>query len=314
MYVNDQYGNWGFITTTLAADLLTETLSYTPLKQTSSSKVLYPYLVTHMENALIYVTSDYNVDMIERKAFVELPQIGYISQAVDNDFKRLSFLNGSMEYVNKQLYITSPNDNEMMVYDNKDGTKYWQPPQEYSENGILSIVDNVLISHSNLRNQTFNLFTGDDDDGSAYTVGMRTPANPCGNRWGYKSSNKSFIEGYYAGKLKLVHSLYLGVNGASRIIPHNVQPVSDKTLDNGSLGTSNLGTQSLGSGTFPAGLIHFNEVNADFDPIMQYYFIAHDLLCTSKKHSYEVLSMGVNFVAGNLGNNDLIPEEIISKD
>lgn len=316
LYVNTQYGDWFFITTTLSVTTTgsaSETISITPLKQASVSKVIYPYMIGHLDNDLVFVTTDKTIDMIGRRQFLELPQIGYLSQPVEADFKALSFKNGSIKYWQKILYITSPVEEVMMVYDNKAGNKYWQPPQDFAENGILSIVDDMLISHSNLRNQSFILFNGEDENGDSYTVIMRTPANAYGSRWGTKITNKSFLEGYITNKPPLVATAYIEIDGAARIIPHDVEPILIPQKTRAPHGQGSLGSHQLGSDKPTNALQYFREIaSKPYNPIVQWYFLALELSCTCKNHSYSILSMGVNYVPGNLGNNPYIPKQIIS--
>lgn len=313
MYVSDQYGQWSIVSTQIAADLQSETISFNSLKQVSAAKAIFPYMVGHMENYLVFVTENKNLEFIGREEFLELPQMNYLSQPVAKDFIAATFEKGSIEYFDKKLFITSPKESAMLVYDNQDGNKYWQPPQIYSENGILSIVDNTLISHSNLRNQTFNLFTGKSDDGGAFTVVMRTAYLSFGERWRMKNSNKSFLEGYMAGLPPLVFKAIQGVNGCAGVFPHEVKPIYCLGKDTAPIGEGNLGAHPLGSDVPGNELNHFNEIFPKYNPILQYYFIAFQLECATKNHTYEVLSMGVNAVESNTGNNSLIPEEEISQ-
>lgn len=317
LYVNTQYGDWYYINTTLSVTTngsSSETISITPLKQASVSKVIYPYMIGHLDNDMVFVTTDKTIDMIGRRQFLELPQIGYLSQPVEADFKALSFKNGSIKYWQKLLYITSPVEETMMVYDNKAGNKYWQPPQDFAENGILSIVNDMLITHSNLRNQSFVLFNGPDENGDEYTVIMRTPANAYGSRWGTKITNKSFLEGYVTNKPPLVATAYVEIDGAARIIPHDVEPILIPQKTRAPIGQGSLGSHQLGSDKPTNAPQYFREIaSKPYNPIMQWYFLALELSCTCKNHSYSILSMGVNYVPGNLGNNPYIPKQIISE-
>lgn len=313
LYVSDQYGSWSYINTQIAADLQSETISFTPLKQVSASKPIYPYMVGHMENYIVFVTENKTLDFIGRQAFLELPQMDYLSQDVEKDFALCDFQKGSIEYLSKRLYITSPKQSLMLVYDNQAKNKYWQPPQEYAENGILSIVNNTLISHSNLRDQTFNLFTGKSDNGGAFTVVIRTAYLSFGERWRLKNSNKSFLEGYMGGLPPLVFKAIQGINGCAGIFSHEVSPVYCLGADRAPLGEGSLGSHPNGSDEAGNDLNHFNEIYTKYAPILQYFFIAFQLECSTKNHTYEVLSMGVNAIESNTGNNSLIPEEEISR-
>lgn len=315
MYISDQYGNWSFITTQVAADLQTETITFTPLKQISASKPIFPYMVGHMENYIVFVTENKTLDFIGRQAFLELPQMSYLSQPVALDFEASTFELGSLEYLNKILYITSPKESVMLVYDNRNENKYWQPPQIYIENGILSIVENTLISHSNLRDQTYNLFTGNNgDDGAEYTVRARTNPTPYFKmvarhripaRWDSKYSSNSFVEGYVTGNPQIIFTAFQGVNDPNGV-SHIIKPViTANPVDTASIGEAVLGAHPLGNDPVFQGS-YFNEIYRDFKPILNYYFIALQIACITKNHSYSILSIGVNMSFAPTANNTLI--------
>ena len=312
MYVNTQYGEWGYIETKLASNLLTESVVYTPLKQTSSSKVLYPYLIGHLDNSLIYISNNKKLDQISRQKFLELPQIGNLSNLVQLDFDELSFTNGSVEYWDKKFWMTSPIEGKMLCYDTLQ--KYWQPPQVIPQNGILSVVGNSLISHSNLLNQSFTLFNSiqNGDNGSAYTVVARTAYDSSGNRWGKKFSNTSFIEGYVDNAPDMYMNIYIDINGSSGIRSHLVKPVIDATPTTAPLGQGALGEHPLGSDVFDINT-HFFEIDKSSIPIsMQWRFLAMEMAVTALRHSYVWLTMGVNHAVDSAGNNELINKPTIS--
>lgn len=319
MYINDQFGNWNFINTQIAADLMSETISYQPLKQVSASKPIFPYMLTHMDNYLVFVTENKTLDLIGRREFLELPQMDYLSKPIQLDFEAATFHLGSMEYIDKRLWITSPRESVMLCYDNKPENKYWQPPQVITENGILSIVGNTLISHSNLRNQTFNLFTGNSDNGAAFTVRARTALTPASKnlgrssraaRWDSKFSSNSFLEGYIAGNPELIYTIFRGVNDAAGI-SHIVKPViSYPSPDTASIGQGVLAGHPLGNDPAFEGA-YFNEISRHFKPILNYYFVAIQIACTSKNHSYAILSVGLNLAFSPTGNNTLIGDREI---
>lgn len=313
MYVNTRFGQWSYIETVLSADLQSETVSLTPLKQVSSSKVIFPYMINYLDDDLIYVTANKTLDTIGRKELLQLPQTTNLSQPVALDFQLATFVDGSMEYLNKTMYITSPKETIMLVYDNQPGNKYWQPPQMIPENGILSIIENTLITHSNIRNQTYNLFTGTSGDNQGnYTVRARTAYISGGNRWGWKNSNMSFIEGYVTGNPPMTQRVYLGVNGCGGIKSHLVKPVVCIPPTKAPFGQGNFGSHPNGSDVANPNP-HFNEIYEQYKPILQWRFAALEMECIATNHSYSWLSMGLNEVVGNRGNNDLKNQELISK-
>lgn len=303
LYINSSYGEWSIVTTELSADLLSETVLLTPLKQAGANKVLYPYLTGHMENDLVYVTENKTLDSIGRQKLLEKPQVGYLSDPVKLDFLASNFVGGRIKYFEKRLYISSPEDAIMHCFDNAKG--YWQPPKSFPEVGILSIFENYLVAHSNTRNQTFTMFTGVTDNGQGYTVEMRTPYTSVGSRWTSKFSNMSFTEGYITGNPELIHNVYLGVHGCGGILDHPVEPVVCIAPDRAPFGEGAFGSHPNGS-DLDTATSYFNEIYKKYSPVMQYYFVSLGLSCTSKNHSYSILSLGLNAMYSESGNNSLV--------
>ena len=302
MYVNTQYGRWSYIETILSADQQNETVSLTPLKQSSMSKVIFPYMISALDNDLIFVTTDKKLDLIGRKELVQLPQISSLSQPVQLDFDEATFLKGSMEYWNKTLWLTSPQGGVMFCYDEHPENKYWQPPQVVPENGILSIVGNKLITHSNIRNQSFVLFdntSGDTQNNFAFTVRARRPYDCKGSRWNSKNSNMSFVEGYVTGEPPMVLSVIQDINGSE--FPHAIKPVVYTPVDRAPIGSGDIGSHQIGSDIFTPDA-YFQEIYEEFNPILSYYFYAMELSCTARNHSYQWLSFEINNVSSNTNN------------
>lgn len=302
MYVNTSFGRWIIIDTVLSADLQSESVSAEPLKQAGSNKVLYPYLTGHLENFLVYVTVDHNLDFIGRQALLEKPQIDNLSDPVKLDFTESSFIGGRISYIGKRLYISSPEQGITHCYDYLKS--YWQPPKLFPEVGILSIVENTLIAHSNTRNQTFTMFADDSDNGLAYLVRVRTPYSNVGSRWKSKSSNMSFTEGYMTGAPPITHKVYLDVNGCTNILTHTLEPIICLAPDRAPIGEGPLGSHSNGSdqGTTNS---YFQEIYPKYKQPFSYHFIAIELECHSTNHTYEYLSFGLNAIYDPTNNNDI---------
>lgn len=317
MYVNTKFGEWGVINQTLSADLMTETVSLSPLKQASSLKVIDPWMTGHMEDDLVFVTIDKSLMDIGRQIFLEEPQDGYLSDPVKYDFLPCSFVGGSIKYINKKLFISSPEQGIMHCMD--IAKKYWQPPKTFPEVGILSIIENNLVTHSNIRNQTFTMFASVSDNGQAYEVLAKTPFNAYFKlvgrkripaRWDSKYSSLSFMEGYVTGNPEIFFTLFLSPNdsiGKS----HLVKPIIlNNPIDKASIGQGSLASHPLGNDLAIEGS-YFNEIYRKFSPILEYYFIALQFACVSKNHSYSILSMAVNMSFSPTANNTLIGDRTL---
>ena len=334
MYVCNSYGEWSYITvggqatsggtgikisgngSATSAPNVSEPISITPLKQTSAMKPIYPYMIGYMADDLIFVTTNKILGMLGRRQLIQLPRIDTLSHPVQLDFNATSFKNGSFEYFDERLWINSPTEGVMFCYDNHKENNYWQPPQMIPENGILSVINtngkDVLISHSQLRDQSWNLFDGHNgDNGNEYLVQAQSPYLSKGDRWGIKAANKTFCEGYVEGKPPMVQTLIKEVNGCGGTIPHDIKPVVCVADTTAPFGKGNFGSHPNGSDFFIQNN-YFRE-EYPYQQTQNFYFAAIRMSCLTTNHSYEWLTFGVNSVVGNRSNIDFMNKKEILK-
>jgi len=300
MYVNTQNGKWGIIDFILSSDLRSEKVDYEPLKQASQNKVIFPYMIASADNYLVYVTENKTLDFIGRRELIEMPQIGNLSDPVKKDFVAASFVNGSIKYWDKKLWITSPEDPIMMCYDWIK--KYWQPPQVFQEAGILSIVGDNLIAHSNIRNQTNTLFVGTNDNDTAFTTIISLPYNDYGDSWDSKIFNMDFCEGYMVGSPQITYKVLQDVGGCAGTVEHIISPKMCVPQNRASLGKGPFGSHGLGNDpTTPVNYFQevYKHVNAPF------YYAKIQLECSTKDQQWAIKSLGINATRNNVGNNKL---------
>ncbi len=118
-----------------------------------------------------------------------------------------------------------------------------------------------------------------------------------------------------SGKPATNFTIYLGVGGCQSIQSHVVDAIPCTIPSTAALGEGSLASHPFGSDLSPFNQMpYINEMWTRFDPILQYYFAALELECTTTNHSYAWLTMGLNMVLSDTGNNEFIPPEIISMD
>lgn len=300
MYVNTQNGKWGIVDFILSSDLLSEKVDYEPLKQASQNKVIFPYMIASADNYLVYVTENKTLDFIGRRELIELPQIGNLSDPVKTDFTAASFVDGSIKYWDKKLWITSPQDPIMLCYDWIK--KYWQPPQIFQEAAILSIVGDNLIAHSNTRNQTNTLFVGTNDNDSAFTTVMSLPYNNYGDPWQSKQFTMDFSEGYMIGAPKITYRVYQNVGGCAGTVEHIISPKMCIPQNRASFGKGSFGSHGLGND--PATPVNYFQEIYKHTPA-EFYYAKIELECSTKDQQWAVRSLGLNTTKSNSGNNKL---------
>lgn len=309
LLINGNYGEWGYISSILSADLLSEEIKYTPLKTAGANKVLYPYLMGNSQNDLLFINENHQLTSIGRIQLTEKLQLDYLSDAVRNAFNEASFVDGSFEYQDKKIWITSPNDFIMFCYD--DAMNYWQPPQVIPDNALLTTIGNSLATHSSSQNVTniLNDKTAIGDNGAKYMVSVKTGASSFGDRWLQKSCNETFWEAYlYTKPERMDFSVYFDLDDPSRIKTHQIQPVPGRAnISSAVFGGGNMGNHSFGSDEF-TDPEYFRELYTKLG-VQTFYFAALGFTCEDKIHDYELLSLGINAVESTAGNKQWIPRE-----
>lgn len=311
MYLNTSDGNWGYTNPTLSADLKSEDISFVPLKQVGSSKVLYPYLTGHSRNDLIYIDENRNLQSLGRKMLIEKVQAATMSNDVLNKFQSLSFLNGSILFQDNNINITSPEDNTMMIWNERKS--YWQPPQFIPNLGLLTNISNDLYVHSTLDTATRKLNDPDaiGDDGVEYEVIIRNSTYDHGNRWNKKSANMGFWEGYVfkelpAGSMKM--NLYLDPDGCAGIKRTDIVPMfCCEATNQGNFGGGNDGNHEFGGAE--THKTDYARYQWDKLGVVDFYFSSIEFTCRTKEHTYEILSMGINLAQSKINNKEYRPAE-----
>jgi hypothetical protein len=326
LYVNVQSGKWIYLELILSADLLSEKVSVEPLKSNNTLRAIYPYMIGHFGDYIGFVTTNKILKLIGRKKFLQLPQSANLSDPVRLDFISCSFENGSMEEWDDKWFISSPNEQKLLCFDN--AKKYWQPPQEIPECGMLSVVNlstdfvnhrrgfywnnsqepspgssDYLIAHSDIRNLTNTLFVGTNDNGNAFQVRMRTGYLSYSSRWATSEYTMTFIEGYMQSLFNIHMTILAGIEGGEGMWTHLVVPKFYQGKDRSVLGGGSLASHELGSDT-PFNKTYFREIYPK--PPQEFYFAAIDLYCNDLDQTWSLLGVGMNAVDSRTNNESLL--------
>lgn len=310
IYANTSNGEWGYTNPTLSADLLSEDISFIPLKQVVASKVLYPYLTGHNRNDMIFIDENKNLVSMGRLQLIQKVQMLPMSYVVQDAFKANSWVDGDIVFQDDKTWITSPHDGNMLCYDER--TKYWQPPQVIPNLGLLTIIETELYAHSYLDTGTRRLNdpTAVGDDGSEYTVIVRSGTYDHGDRWNKKTSNMGFWEGRVfeempVGTMKM--KAYFDPDGCSGIEETNIIPkFCCEETNQGNFGGGNDGDHEFG-GDVTEGC-DYARFQWDKLKVHHFYFSSLEFICRTTVHPYEILSMGINLAQSKFNNKDGRPD------
>lgn len=315
IFVNCSNGEWGYTTSTLSENLKSENINFTPLKQAGANKVLHQYMTGHSRNDMVFINENKQLDSLGRILDMDNLQMTDISNEVKNGFLNASFVKGSINYQDEKIWITSPDETIMFVYDEKN--KYWHPPQYIPENGILTTIGNDLYSHSYVQTLTrmLNDPTAVGDDDTEYEVLIKTSNYDYGSRWKKKTSNEAYFEGYIEGNPHMELQIYKDVDGCGGIKSTPILPIfckdmssNDAVFGGGEFGDHDFGSDNTrGKGTY-ARFIY------DKLGVMDYYFASLGFYARNKTHNYKILSIGLNTVESKSNNKEYkSPESDVDK-
>lgn len=214
-------------------------------------------LVTQFKNALVYVSNEPIVNSFGLVKNIysndaAAPQITNISDPIKYDMDAYNFTGGSVYYFNYFIYVAIPAMSVVRMYNVIK--KYWEAPQILPVSRFYQI-NGVLYGHSALTNESYQMFTGYNDNGNPINAVAAFPylSLTGGNANEKKDFNKILTEGYISANTALTLGInydfggysgsYSVVNNGNNLSPKNI--IFNKVTD-GSLGQNTLGSQPIG--------------------------------------------------------------------
>lgn len=235
----------------------TETFFLNRLKTAVNQGAQSQALVTQFKNALVYVS---NEPIINSFGLVKdiysfgsaAPQITNISDPIKYDMDAYNFTGGSIYYFNYFIYVAIPKMGVVRMYNVIK--KYWEAPQILPVSSFYQI-SGVLYGHSALTNESYQMFTGYNDNGNPINAVAAFPylSLTGGSANEKKDFNKILTEGYISANSTLTLGINYDFGGYSGsystdINGNNLSPkniIFNKVTD-GSLGQNTLGSQPIG--------------------------------------------------------------------
>lgn len=308
MYINGQAGHYYQVQTKLSSDLLNENVEIERLKSEPQNKVLFPYLIGYDKNQLAGISQDKSYDSLGRQELIELPQTKSISDQVRIDFETANWENGDFLYGFRKLFFSVPETGKMFIWD--DYKKYWHTPMKFAQRvGLVSIIDGVLCGHSYERNETYQLFTGQNDLGIfPIETKMVFAYDSFGKRYFQKSCRAIGFEGYIDGAPQINYVVNADVAGCNGQATGTILPVLCSPADKASLGKSHLGFHGLGND--PVEVIpHFFFIDT-FDK-MNFYQRNIELSCESDDQRWSIVSIGTDISLSEENNTTIVHRKVV---
>ena len=237
---------------TPSSDLTTEALSVKKLKTAPLQAALNQGLVSNFGNDLAFVSFE---PVISTLGWVEevinTPQVTNIGDPIKTDVDNYGvagFADGHAIYYKYFLYISVPQKGIVRIYNTAKG--WWEAPWTMPI-GRFSIINGQLVGHSYLTDESYTLYTGNNDNGNPIHNIAAFSYDNFGGRGTLKRFREYYVEGYISSNtiLNLVTKLdFGGFTGAPTYPISGVGPLGIfQTIADGSLGKSPIGENPLGS-------------------------------------------------------------------
>lgn len=233
----------------------TETLYAARLKTVLNQAPQNQGVTGHFKNAIVFVSNEQIISAVGlvKDVFTE-PQVVNLSDPIKYDVDAYDFSNGDIQYDNYFMYVAVPANSVVRMYNIQK--QYWEAPQTLPVSKFYhtnSVIGGVIYGHSSLTNESYKLFTGNNDNGNPINGIAAFPyiAQQAGAAPQKKNFNKHYLEGYISSNTTLYLTINYDFGGYSGtyttlISGADLTIIFNKVTD-GSLGQNPLGSQPIGT-------------------------------------------------------------------
>lgn len=192
-----------------------------------------------------------NIENLENQA------IQSISDPVKSDFDTENFTGGQLKFHKNRLYISAPANGKVYITETRqrdDGEieRFWQPPQILPI-GKFMVRNNEIYGHSADVSETYQLFTGTNDNGKSMKAIAAFAYRNYNRRDVLKVFDEWLTEGYITSNTKLTLKLNYDFGGGGQQLEKIIDGADDsilyKPIITASLGDEELGDNPLGDQT-----------------------------------------------------------------
>lgn len=233
----------------------TQVLAMSRLKTALNQAAQSQSLIGRYKNSLVFVSNEPIINALGLvKNINQEPQIVNISDPIKYDVDAYDFTGGDVEYDNYYIYVSAPVNGVVRMYNVQK--QYWEAPQTIPVGKfyhVNSAESGNLFGHSNLTNESYQLFTGKSDNGNPINFVAAFPyvSEQAGASFQLKSFNKIYTEGYIAANTTLMVTInydFGGFSGTYTTIINGADPaILFNRITDGSLGHNSLGSQPIGT-------------------------------------------------------------------
>lgn len=233
----------------------TETLSAQRLKTALNQAAQEQALIGKYKNSLIFVSNEQIINALGLVQNIQVdPQVTNMSDPIKYDVDAYDFSGGQVLYDNYFIYVSVPIEGIVRMYNIVK--QYWEAPQTIPVSRFYHTTQttgSVIYGHSSTTNESYLLFTGNNDNGNPVNAVAAFPyiSSEGGSFSELKSFNKIYTEGYISENTTLMVTINYDFGGFSGTYTTLINGADANIIFNrvtdGSLGQNSLGSQPIGS-------------------------------------------------------------------
>lgn len=294
---------------------LSESLKIKKLKSGVNQSAQTPESIVSVGNAVIYLSFEPAVRILEQPESIEGPQLKTLSYPIKPDMDAETWTNANAIWWKNAYFLSAPSNSRYYILEfmeDADGKlrRFWQPPQVGGYRAF-GIIDNWLHGFSNATPEVFKLLDSTNEKlsdlvyNSSSVADEKVPINAIA-KFSYRSFGKKkdlkifdefFIEGEITPNSDITATLKYDFNGATQEIEETIDGGDEDILIGAPIQAS-LGQISLGQNNLGGALktpenarkfrVVFEEAREDFNEI-QFVFSSNEI-----DYYWAILAHGIN--------------------
>jgi hypothetical protein len=269
------------------------------------------YAVCNTKEWILYLSQDPSFDYLQN-IYQNNQVVTPVWEDIDFDLQNSDLTGAKTIFWRNHVWLLLPNESKLYWYDMR--RRLWQPPQIIAGNA-LSVIDSQLIVHSSIKNESYTMFSGTNDDGNPISHIARYSYSNYGTRERYKAMDGYYVEAKVTDSTDVVKfTAYLGykwsqwtvtdVFGAADGAPYVENPSAI-----GWFGFASFGQMPNGSLFTSDELIEYKKVRRIFPFTknwVEYFEMQVEFSCDKINAQFKILAHGDNMELSGSRNSNLI--------
>ena len=254
IYICGRKDDWYKITFELSADLSDESIRVKKLPTSTGQAARSQSCVFRIKNGVAFLSFEPAIDTLTRLLTINNPTSLPLSDDIKNDIESYDLTDANGLFYQNQLFICLPAESVVLIYDFI--SQHWQPPHNLPI-GRLALIDvdedgtQVLCGHSNFSNETYQLYSGYNDNGTPIRMEAHFGYENFGSRFSTKSADEYATELYMSDNTTVKNRIVYEYKGAAEIREFDMEGGTEANRFSprygGPLGFDPLGTNPIGS-------------------------------------------------------------------